>query len=82
MKETIGLRTANLAVFVTSLLGGVGLAVLGLTRGQCISNCDASDASYVYNPLTVAAGLGVILISWLVYEIVKVFAYHVENSKS
>lgn len=79
MKETIGLRTANLIVFVLSLLGGTSIALFGLLRGECVSDCLYSFAVYRPNILIVAAGIAIVLISWLIYEVVKVFAFHVES---
>ena len=82
MKETIGLRTVNLIVFMLSLLGGISISLFGLLRGECVSDCLYSYAEYRPNILIVASGIGVVLISSLIYEVVKLFAFHVENTHS
>jgi hypothetical protein len=65
-----------------SLLGGIAISLFGLLRGECVSDCLYSYAEYRPNILIVASGIGAVLISSLIYEVVKLFAFHVENTHS
>jgi hypothetical protein len=74
------LKTTNLVIYLLSLLGSVIYIVIGI-RGDCVEDCEyASLAEYVTNPSRIAAGFAGLLISSLVFQVINLFALHVEKS--
>ena len=80
MIETTSLRTTNVVVVILSYIGGVYLIFTGLTR--CVESCEYSYRVISPDPLSIGAGLVGLLSATLVYQIIKVFASHVEMSHS
>jgi hypothetical protein len=78
--ETTSLRTTNLVVVILSYIGGGFLIYSGLTR--CVESCEYSFRVLSPDPLSIGLGLAGILSATLVYQIIKVFASHVELSNS
>lgn len=68
VRETVGLRTTNLVVLIFSIIGGALLVIDGATR-------DGSP-----NLLTIGLGVGGILLATLAYQVINLFALHVEKS--
>lgn len=68
VRETVGLRTTNLVVLVFSIIGGALLVIDGATG-------DGSP-----DPLTIGLGVGGILLATLTYQVINLFALHVEKS--
>lgn len=78
LRETIGLRTTNLVVSVLALAGGLFLVFAGATR--CVADCEYSFREISPDPLTIGFGVAAILLAALFYQVINVFALHVEKS--
>jgi hypothetical protein len=82
MREVAQLKTTNLVIYLLSLLGSVIFIFLGI-RGECIEDCEYSTlAVYVTSPTMISTGFAALLISSLLYQVVNLFAVHVEKSHS
>lgn len=82
MKEVKSLRSTNTIIYALSLLGSIIITFVGLFRGECIDYCDASYAEYVANPSLIAFGIAGFLVSTLSFQVINLFALHVEKSHS
>jgi hypothetical protein len=82
MREVASLKVTNLIIYILSLIGSFIYIIIGMTRGECIDYCDASYAEYVASPTVIATGFAGLLISTLLYQVISVFAAHVERSHS
>jgi hypothetical protein len=80
MVETKGLRTTNSIIYALSLLGSLIITFVGLFRGQCVDYCDESYAEYIPNPALIAFGVAGFLVSTLTFQVINIFALHVEKS--
>ncbi len=80
MKEVESLRITNRLIYALSILGSLIITFVGLTRGECIDYCDASYAEYTVSPSLVAFGIAGLLISTLTFQVINLFAVHVEKS--
>jgi hypothetical protein len=78
LKETIGLRTTNLVVALLSVAGGLILVFTGATR--CVADCEYSWREISPDPITIAFGIAAMLLAGLTYQVINVFALHVEKS--
>jgi hypothetical protein len=81
MREVAQLKTTNLVIYLLSVLGSVIFIILGI-RGECIEDCGYSFAEYVASPTMIATGFAALLFSSLLYQVVNLFAVHVEKSHS
>jgi hypothetical protein len=82
MREVAQLKTTNLVIYLLSLLGSVIFIFLGI-RGECIEDCEYDSlAVYVTSPTMIATGFAALLFSSLLYQVVNLFAVHVEKSHS
>jgi hypothetical protein len=81
MREVAQLKTTNLVIYLLSVLGSVIFIILGI-RGECIDYCGYSYAEYVISPSMIATGFAALLFSSLLYQVVNLFAVHVEKSHS
>ena len=80
MREVAQLRTTNMVIYGLSLLGSVIYVILGI-RGECIEDCEYDSlAIYVTSPTMIATGITALLVSSLLYQVVNLFAVHVEKS--
>lgn len=79
MREVAQLKTTNLVIYLLSVVGSVIFIILGI-RGECIDDCDYSFAEYAASPTMIAAGFAALLFSSLLYQVVNLFAVHVEKS--
>ena len=77
MRQVATLRITNEIIYVLALFGSIFLA---FSARQCIEDCEYSYASYQTNPLVVAAGIAGILFSTLTFQVINLFALHIENS--
>lgn len=82
MKEVKSLRSTNTIIYALSLFGSIIITFVGLFRGECIDYCDASYAEYVANPSLIAFGIAGFLVSTLSFQVINLFALHVEKSHS
>lgn len=80
MKEVQALKSTNGIIYGLSLLGSVIIAFVGAFRGTCIDYCDESYAEYVANPALIAFGVAGLLVSTLTFQVINLFALHVERS--
>jgi hypothetical protein len=81
MVETKGLRITNAIIYALSLLGSLIITFVGLFRGQCIDSCDSDYyAEYIANPSLIAFGVAGFLVSTLTFQVINIFALHVEKS--
>ena len=82
MREVAQLKTTNLVIYLLSLLGSVIYIFLGI-RGECIDYCEYDSlAVYVTSPTMIAMGFTALLVSSLLYQVVNLFAVHVEKTHS
>jgi hypothetical protein len=82
MREVAQLKTTNLVIYLLSVIGSVIFIILGI-RGECIEDCEYSSfAVYVTSPTMIATGFAALLFSSLLYQVVNLFAVHVEKSHS
>lgn len=82
MREVASLKATNLIIYILSMIGSFIYIIIGMTRGECIDYCDSSYAEYVASPTVIATGFAGLLISTLLYQVISVFAAHVERSHS
>jgi len=82
MREVASLKVTNTIIYVLSMIGSVIYIIIGMTRGECVDYCDSSYAEYVASPTVIATGFAGLLISTLLYQVISVFAAHVERSHS
>jgi hypothetical protein len=80
MNAVKNLRSTNGLIFALSIIGSLIITFVGVTRGECIDYCDASYAEYVPDPGLIGFGIAGLLISSLLYQVINVFAWHVEMS--
>ncbi len=80
MPEVGSLKLTNSIVYILSLFGSIIFILIGLLRGECIDYCDSSYAEYIASPTIIATGIAGLLISSLVFQVINVFAVHVEKS--
>lgn len=82
MKQIQSLKTTNGIIFAFSLIGSLILTYVGVFQGECIDYCGASYAEYIPNPTLIGFGIAGLLISTLTFQVINLFAFHVENSHS
>jgi hypothetical protein len=82
MREVAALKVTNIIIYILSLIGSFAYILIGAFRGQCVDYCDASYAEYIASPTTIATGFGGLLLSSLLFQVIAVFAVHVERSHS
>jgi len=82
MREVASLKMTNTIIYALSLVGSVIYIIIGMTRGECIDYCDASYAEYTASPTIIATGFAGLLFSTLIFQVISLFAVHVERSHS
>ena len=82
MREVASLKVTNLIIYILSMIGSFIYIIIGMTRGECVDYCDSSYPEYVASPTVIATGFAGLLISTLLYQVISVFAAHVERSHS
>jgi hypothetical protein len=82
MREVASLKVTNTIIYILSMIGSFIYIIIGMTRGECVDYCDSSYAEYVASPTVIATGFAGLLISTLLYQVISVFAAHVERSHS
>ena len=84
MPQVAALKIINIVIYALSLLGSFILIGIGAFAGQCIDRSDYSGTCYEYaaDPSMISTGFAGILISTLVFQVIAVFAMHVEKSHS
>lgn len=82
MREVASLKVTNTIIYILSMIGSFIYIIIGMTRGECLDYCDSSYAEYVASPTVIATGFAGLLISTLLYQVISVFAAHVERSHS
>jgi hypothetical protein len=80
MPEVASLKLTNTIIYVLSLIGSLIFIFIGLLRGECVDYCDSSYAEYIASPTIIATGIAGLLISSLVFQVINVFAVHVDKS--
>jgi hypothetical protein len=80
MPEVASLKLTNTIIYVLSLIGSLVFIFVGLTRGQCVEYCGDTYAEYTASPAMVATGFAAILVSSLLFQVITLFAVHVEKS--
>ena len=80
MPQIAALKIINIVIYALSLLGSFIYILFGAFQGTCVDYCDDSYAEYVANPTMIASGFATILVSTLVFQVITVFALHVEKS--
>jgi uncharacterized PurR-regulated membrane protein YhhQ (DUF165 family) len=74
------LRTTNGIVFGLSLIGGFILLILGF-QGVCVEESSYGTCyEYEASPTMVAYGFTALLISTLLFQLVALFADHIDDS--
>jgi hypothetical protein len=61
-----------------SAAGGLFLIYAGANR--CVADCQYSYAEISPDPLTIGFGVAGVLFAVLAYQVINVFAFHVEKS--
>lgn len=84
MPQIAALKITNIIIYALSLFGSLILIGVGAFAGECIerSSYDGECYEYIASPSTIGNGFAVILISTLVFQVISVFAMHVEKSHS
>jgi hypothetical protein len=84
MPQVAALKITNIIIYALSLIGSLILIGVGAFAGQCIerSSYDGECYEYIASPSTIGNGFAVILISTLLFQVISVFALHVEKSHS
>ena len=54
--------------------------IVGLTRGEFVEYCGDTYAEYIASPAMIATGFAAFLVSSLLFQVVTLFAVHVEKS--
>jgi hypothetical protein len=54
--------------------------IIGLARGECVEYCGDTYAEYIASPAMIATGFAAFLVSSLLFQVVTLFAVHVEKS--
>jgi len=82
MREVSSLKVTNTIIYVLSLLGSFIYIIIGFVQGDCVDRSEYSGECYewVASPNTIAAGVAGILFSTLLFQVISVFAAHVERS--
>ena len=80
MSAIKNLRSTNGLIFALSIIGSLIITFVGVTRGECIDYCDASYAEYTADPGLIGFGIAGLLVSTLLFQVINVFAWHVEMS--
>ena len=75
------LRSTNLTIYILTLLGAV-FALFFLEAVACVDYCFTSYPEYGIKFEVLALSTAVALVSTLTYQVVNVFALHVEKSHS
>ena len=84
MPQIAALKIINIVIYALSLLGSFIFIGIGAFAGQCVDRSDYSGTCYEYaaDPTVISTGFAGILISTLVFQVISVFAMHVEKSHS
>ncbi len=80
MPEVASLKLTNTIIYVLSLIGSLVYIIVGLTRGECVEYCGDTYAEYIASPAMIATGFAAFLVSSLLFQVVTLFAVHVEKS--
>jgi hypothetical protein len=81
MQQLDSLKLTNTIIYVLSLIGAAVALIFG--SRTCVYDCEyASLAEYVINVEMIAFSIAAALLSTLVFQVVNVFALHVEKSHS
>jgi len=75
------LKLTNMIIYILTLLGAF-LALFFLEAVACVDYCFTSYPDYAINFEVIALSIAVALLSTLTYQVVNVFALHVEKSHS
>ena len=79
MKQIDSLRTTNTIIYGLSLIGAFFVLFLGART--CVEYCEYSNlAEYLINVEITAFAVAAVLFSTLIFQVVNVFALHVEKS--
>lgn len=81
MIKVNALRSTNLIIYILTLLGAF-LALFLLEAVACVDYCFTDYPDYAINFEIIALSIAVALVSTLTYQVVNVFALHVEKSHS
>jgi hypothetical protein len=84
MPQVAALKITNIIIYALSLFGSLILIGVGAFAGECIDRSSYSGTCYEYiaSPSTIGTGFATILISTLLFQVISVFALHVEKSHS
>ena len=82
MQEVKTLRITNTVIYLLALVGAAILLYIGFTEGECVADCEEYYAEYQPSPTIIAYGFTALLMSSLLFQIVNLFAVHVEKSHS
>ena len=74
------LKITNIIFFLLQVVGSLVLIYLGIYKGECINYCGSWDAEYTLDPIKMIIGVTLLLVSTLIFQIINVFAMHVERS--
>ncbi len=74
------LKITNFIVYLLQVVGSLVLIYLGIYKGECVNYCGSLDAEYIFDPLKIIIGIALLLVSTLIYQVINVFAMHVERS--
>jgi hypothetical protein len=80
LASVTSLKITNLIFFLLQVVGSLVLIYLGIYKGECINYCGSWDAEYTLDPIKVIIGVTLLLVSTLIFQIINVFAMHVERS--
>jgi hypothetical protein len=81
MKQLASLKVTNAIVYILSILGAAVALIFG--SRTCVYDCEYTFiATYVINVEIIAFSIAAVLFSTLVFQVVNVFALHVEKSLS
>jgi hypothetical protein len=81
MQQLDSLKLTNTIIYVLSLIGAAVALIFG--SRTCVYDCEYSSfAKYVINVEMIAFSIAAALLSTLVFQVVNVFALHVEKSHS
>ena len=80
MPEVASLKVTYSIIYVLSLIGSLVFIFVGLLRGECVDSCGETYAEYTASPTMIATGFAAILVSSLLFQVITLFAVHVEKS--
>ena len=83
MPQVAALKIINIIIYALSLFGSLIYFGVGAFQGQCVDYCDSDySREYIADPTMIATGFASILVATLVFQVISVFAVHVEKSHS